>query len=176
MVSQMDKVTYVTSLIFATKAVEDLAEALVKGTNGVMDRVYIVNSGSEAMEAALKLARQYFLELDPPQPKRVRFISRGQSYHGITLGALSVSGHTARRAPFEPLLMSEGNWSTVSPCNVYRGKKERESDEEYVARLAKELDDEFTRVGPENVIAFIAESVSGAVRTCPSLSFLYPDK
>lgn len=113
------------------------------------------------MEAAVKLARQYFLELSQPQPQRTHFISRRQSYHGITLGALAVGGHAYRRAKFEPLLMK--NVSCVSPCNAFRGKKPGETDEEYVARLAKELDDEFQAVGPDTVCAFIAEPVVGAV-------------
>lgn len=118
--------------------------------------------GSEAVEAALKLARQYFLELPTPQPERTRFIARLPSYHGTTLGALGVGGHVLRRQPFEPLLAQ--NTSHVSPCYAYRGKKENESDADYVARLAAELDAEFQRVGPGTVCAFIAEPVVGAVR------------
>lgn len=120
----------------------------------------------------MKLSRQYFLELKPPQPQRTRFIARRQSYHGITLGALAAGGHAYRRAKFEPLLMK--NASHVSPCNAYRGKKPGESDEDYVARLAKELDDEFQAVGPDTVCAFIAEPVVGAVSAAlfgPSLLF-----
>lgn len=113
------------------------------------------------MEAALKLARQYFLELKPAQDQRTRFISRKQSYHGITLGALAVSGHKLRRQKFEPLFMD--TVSQVSPCNELRGKKAGESDEEYVARLAIELDEEFQRIGPDSVCAFIAEPIVGAV-------------
>ncbi len=113
------------------------------------------------MEAAVKLARQYFLELSPAQNKRTRFISRRQSYHGITLGALAVGGHEARREKFEPMLMK--NVSRVSPCNSFRGKNLGETDDEYVGRLAKELDDEFQAVGPETVCAFVAEPVVGAV-------------
>jgi adenosylmethionine-8-amino-7-oxononanoate aminotransferase len=113
------------------------------------------------MEAAIKLSRQYFLELDTPQPQRTRFISRRQSYHGITLGALAVGGHEYRRAKFEPLLMK--NVSRVSPCNAFRGKRPSETDEAYVARLVKELDDEFQAVGPDTVCAFVAEPVVGAV-------------
>lgn len=119
------------------------------------------------MEAAVKLARQYFLELSPAQNQRTRFISRKQSYHGITLGALAIGGHEYRRAKFEPLLMK--NVSRVSPCNAFRGKKTGETDEEYVARLAKELDDEFQAVGPETVCAFVAEPVVGAVSALSSV-------
>ena len=126
-----------------------------------MTKAFIVSSGSEAMDAAVKLARQYFVELQTPQAGRVRFIARRQSYHGATLAALSLGGHLARRAVYEPILM--GNTSWVSACNKYRGMREGESEEEYVRRLAKELDDEFQRVGPETVCAFVAEPVVGAV-------------
>lgn len=118
--------------------------------------------GSEAVEAALKLARQYFLELPTPQPQRTRFIARKPSYHGTTLGALGVGGHVLRRQPFEPILSQ--NISHVSPCYAYRGKNDGESDADYVARLADELDAEFRRVGPDTVCAFIAEPIVGAVR------------
>lgn len=118
--------------------------------------------GTEAVEAALKIARQYFLEIPEKQPKRTRFIARRQSYHGNTLGSLSVGGHAARRQLFNPILST--NTSHVSPCYPYRGKKDGESDEEYVSRLAQELEDEFQAVGPETVCAFIAETVAGTVR------------
>jgi len=101
------------------------------------------------------------LELPTPQTERTRFIARLPSYHGTTLGALSVGGHVQRREPFEPLLSK--NVSHVSPCYAYRGKRDGESDADYVARLAEELDAEFQRVGPETVCAFIAEPVVGAV-------------
>lgn len=114
----------------------------------------------------MKLSRQYFLELVPPQPQRTRFISRRQSYHGTTLGALAIGGHKNRRAKFEPLLMT--NVSQVSPCNAFRGKLQGETDQEYVGRLAKELDDEFQRVGPESVCAFVAEPIVGAVSVDPT--------
>lgn len=109
----------------------------------------------------MKLARQYFLEKSPPEPQRTRFISRNQSYHGITLGSLSLGGHVYRRQKFEPLLLQ--NVSRISPCFAYRWKYKDESDEAYVARLAAELDAEFQRVGPQTVCAFVAEPVVGAV-------------
>lgn len=130
-------------------------------------------SGSEAMEAALKLSRQYFMELSPPQPQRIRFIARKPSYHGTTIGTLSAGGHVTRRAVYEPLLNQ--NWTHVSPCYPYRGMKEEEDTESYVARLAQELEDEFQRVGPDTVCAFIAETVVGAVRLFPlSRGYLLP--
>lgn len=116
------------------------------------------------MEGAIKMARQYFLELKPAQPQRRHFISRQESYHGATLGALSVGGHRGRRALFEPLLIP--NTSRVSPCNEYRGRCKTESVKDFVARLADELEMEFQRVGPDTVCAFIAEPVVGAVSLC----------
>ena len=116
------------------------------------------------MDAAVKLARQYFLELDPPQPRRIRFIARNGSYHGNTLGALSISGHKARRAIYEPMLLP--NVSHVSACNAYRGMLPDETIKAYVDRLADELDNEFQRVGPDTVCAFVAEPVVGAALGC----------
>lgn len=113
------------------------------------------------MEAAMKLARQYFLELSPQQPARTKYIARKESYHGTTLGSLSMSGHVARRALYEPMLLN--NVSRVSACNAYRGMSDGEDVDSYVARLAQELDDEFVRLGPETVCAFVAEPVVGAV-------------
>ena len=113
------------------------------------------------MEAAMKIARQFFLEKQDPEPQRPHFISRNQSYHGTTLGSLSMGGHVYRRAKFEPMLVP--NISKVSPCYTYRGKKRGETDDQYVDRLASELDQEFQRVGPERVCAFVAEPVVGAV-------------
>jgi adenosylmethionine-8-amino-7-oxononanoate aminotransferase len=162
MLAQLSKVSYCLALFYTTPVQEELCRYLVESTNGRMSRAYIVSSGSEAMEAALKLARQIFLEKQPPEPQRTRFISRRQSYHGITLGALSVGGHALRREKFKPMLFDAV--SQVSPCNAYRGKKTDETDEDYIARLAQELDDEFQRVGPETVCAFVAEPVVGAVR------------
>lgn len=157
---------------------EDLAKLLVDSTSGKMTKLFVVSSGmswipfhhivpltketgSEAVEAALKLARQYFLELPTPQPQRTKYIGRLPSYHGVTLGGLAAGGHTIRREPFKPLLSTA--FSHVSPCYAYRGKKEGETDEAYVARLAAELDAEFQRLGPENVCAFIAEPIAGNV-------------
>ena len=113
------------------------------------------------MDGAAKLARQYFMEIFPPQPQRIRFIARDGSYHGNTLGALGISGHKARRSIYEPMLST--NVSHVSSCNAYRGLKDHETIEAYVERLAEELDAEFQRVGPETVCAFVAEPVVGAV-------------
>jgi adenosylmethionine-8-amino-7-oxononanoate aminotransferase len=113
------------------------------------------------MEAAMKLARQYYLEIDPPEPSRTRFIAREHSYHGTTLGSLSMSGHVVRRAKYEPMLVDY--ISRVSRCFAFRDKHVDETDSQYVARLAHELDLEFQRVGIDTVCAFVAEPIVGAV-------------
>lgn len=158
---QLDKVEYVFSPHFTTEAYEDLANFLCDSTNGAMDKVFICGSGAEAIEAAIKMARQYFMELPQPQPQRTKFIARDRSYHGNTLGSLSLSGHKARRAPYQPILSPM--FSHVSPCYAYRYQQKNESDDAYVNRLAAELEDEFQRLGPETVCAFVAETVGGLV-------------
>ncbi|KAJ5162088.1 hypothetical protein N7492_007480 [Penicillium capsulatum] len=170
---QMDQVSYCHSAFFGTEVSEELARFLVDSTGGKLSKLYVVSSGSEAVEAAVKLARHYFLELPTPQPQRTRFIARSSSYHGVTLGALGVGGHVLRRQPFEPLLAK--NTSHVSPCYAYRDKKYNESDADYVARLAAELDAEFERVGPDTVCAFVAEPVVGAALGCvPAVPGYFP--
>ena len=162
---QMEKVSYCHSLFYATEATEDLARTLVESTYGEMARAFIVSSGSEAMEAALKLTRQYHIENSANGRQRTHFISRQQSYHGTTLGALGASGHVARRALYEPMLST--NSSRVSPCFRYRGRESVvETDASYAQRLEEELEAEFQRVGPGNVAAFIAEPVVGAALGC----------
>ncbi|KAJ5131534.1 Pyridoxal phosphate-dependent transferase major region subdomain 2 [Penicillium bovifimosum] len=161
---QMDQVSYCHSAFFGTQVAEDLAQLLVDSTGGKLSKLFVVSSGSEAVEAALKLARQYFLELPTPQSQRTKFIARLPSYHGTTLGALGLGGHVQRREPFEPLLSR--NTSHVSPCYAYRGKRDGESDADYVVRLAAELEAEFQRLGPETVCAFVAEPVVGAALGC----------
>lgn len=113
------------------------------------------------MESAMKMARQYFVELSPKQNRRVNFIAREGSYHGTTLGSLSMSGHVARRSLFTDMLLP--NTHHVSACNAYRGMRKGQTTEEYVAQLADELDRKFQELGPETVCAFVAEPVVGAV-------------
>ncbi|KAK8128242.1 Aminotransferase [Apiospora sp. TS-2023a] len=183
-VEQLDKIAYCSTLFYTSDVCEKLCQELVNSTNGHMSRAYIVSSGkfhdggtndgtqvtdvlpkgSEAMEASMKLARQYFLEKPQPEPHRTKFIARNMSYHGTTLGSLSMGGHVSRRAKFEPMLLN--NISKVSRCFSYRDQGHRETDESYVARLADELDKEFQRLGPENVCAFVAEPVVGAALGC----------
>lgn len=162
---QMQEVSYCHSLFYATSAAEELASILVESTYGEMSRAFVVSSGSEAIEAALKLARQYHVEKVPSEPQRSHIIARQQSYHGTTLGALAVCGHVARRALYEPMLSTTN--SRVSACYAYRGLKSIiEPVSSYVQRLETELEAEFERIGPQNVAAFIAEPVVGAALGC----------
>jgi hypothetical protein len=154
---QVDKIAYAHSAFFTTEASETLAEYLIKRAPGDLARVYFVSGGSEANETALKLARQFHLENG--EPDRYHFIARRQSYHGNTLGALSVGGNAARRAPYQPLLSPA---SHIDPCYAYRDQAHDESEEAYGRRVADALEAEILRVGPEKVAAFIAEPVVGA--------------
>jgi adenosylmethionine-8-amino-7-oxononanoate aminotransferase len=155
--AQVDKVCYAHTSFLSSEPAEQLADLLISKAPEGISSVYFVSGGSEAVEAAIKLARQYFLEIG--LPKRTRFIGRFQSYHGNTLGALGVGGNVARREPFKELLLKP---SHISPCYPYRLKMDDESEEEYSIRAANELEVEILRLGPENVAAFIAETVGGA--------------
>ncbi|MEL7258499.1 MAG: aspartate aminotransferase family protein [Pseudomonadota bacterium] len=154
---QLDKVAFAHTGFFTSDPAEKLADKLISLAPDPLDRVYFVSGGSEAMEAALKLARQYYLEIE--QPKRHRIIARRQSYHGNTLGALATGGNAWRRAPFAPILMEV---SHVSPCFAYRGQGANEGADAYLDRLIDEIQEEILRLGPETVMAFVAEPVVGA--------------
>ena len=159
--AQMEKMAYAHSSFFTTDIAETLAERLVADAPPGISHAYFVCDGSEAVEAALKMARQYFVDIG--QPQRTHLIARRQSYHGNTLGALSVTGREWNRAPFLPLLLPTTH---VSPCYEYREKRDDESPEQYGARLAQELDETIRRLGDDQVIAFIAETVGGATIGC----------
>ncbi|HUH94751.1 MAG TPA: aspartate aminotransferase family protein [Casimicrobiaceae bacterium] len=154
---QIDRIAYAHTSFFSTAVAEELADHLVAHAPAGISHVYLVSGGSEAIEAALKLARQYFVETGEPQ--RRHFIARRQSYHGNTLGALAVGGNEWRRRPFAPLLIDVAH---VSPCYEYRDRHPAETPEQYGARLAAELEQTIERLGGENVIAFVAETVVGA--------------
>ena len=155
--AQLDTIPYAHTGFFTSEPAEALADRLIGTAPAGMDLVYFVSGGSEAVEAALKLARQYFLEIG--EPDRRRFIARRQSYHGNTLGALAVGGNQWRRAQFEPILMDADH---LTPCYAYREQLDGESDDAMVDRLVAELETHLERVGPETVLAFIAEPVVGA--------------
>ncbi|KAK6890934.1 putative aminotransferase [Candida tropicalis] len=163
LISQLNKVCYIHSGDeFTTEISEVLANYLISN-NKEIDRVYFANSGSEANEAAIKLAVQYWYELG--KPTKNQFISRNQSYHGNCLGGMSLSGHVARRKPYEEIIDSK-RFHKVSPCYESRYKKEGETSEEYTQRLLDELEEKITEVGPENIAAFFAETIVGATTGC----------
>tara|TARA_R110002012_G_scaffold108785_1_gene251627 strand:+ start:2449 stop:3777 length:1329 start_codon:yes stop_codon:yes gene_type:complete len=154
---QLDDLPFAHSGFFSNEPMERLADHLIARAPGDLDRVYFVSGGSEAIEAALKMARQYFVEIG--QPERHKIIARKQSYHGNTLGALAVGGNEWRREQFRPLLIDATH---VSPCYPYRGRQDDESEEIYGQRIADELDAAIRAHGPETVAAFVCEPVVGA--------------
>ena len=160
--AQAGRLAYAHTGTFTSEPAEALAELLLADEPGGLTRAWFCSSGSEGMEAALKLARQYFVEIG--QPQRTRYIARRQSYHGTTLGALGAGGNMMRRRLYEPVLAAA--FSHVSPCFPYRFRAEGESDAQYLDRLEAELEAAFQRLGPANVIAFIAEPVVGATTGC----------
>ena len=154
---QVSQLAYAHTSFFTSDPMEQLADFLIERAPAGLDSVYFVSGGSEAVEAALKLARQYFVEIG--QPQRKHLIARRQSYHGNTLGALATGGNAWRRQQFEPLLI---NVSHVSPCYAYRDQQPDETPEAMGIRLAAELEAEILRLGADNVMAFVAEPVVGA--------------
>jgi adenosylmethionine-8-amino-7-oxononanoate aminotransferase len=155
--AQLDSLAFAHTGFFTSEPAETLADELIAGAPDGLERVYFVSGGSEAVEAALKIARQYFLERG--EPERRRFVARRQSYHGNTLGALSVGGNLWRREPFDPLLCESHH---IAPCYPYRDRRDHESEEAYGLRVADELEEKLLELGPESVIGFICEPVVGA--------------
>ena len=155
--SQADQLSFAHTGFFTSEPAEELTELLIKHAPGDLDRVYLVSGGSEATEAAIKLARQFHIENG--EPERKNLIARKQSYHGNTLGALAAGGNEWRRKQFSPLLI---NVSHISPCYEYILREETETAYEYGQRMAQELEDEILRLGPMSVMAFMAEPVVGA--------------
>ena len=155
--AQVEKLAFAHTGFFTSEPAEALADHLIARAPGDLDRVYLVSGGSEATEAAIKLARQYHVERG--QPQRRHLIARRQSYHGNTLGALAAGGNEWRRAQFDPLLISV---SHITPCYEYLLRRADESAEAYGLRAAQELEDEILRLGPDTVIGFMAEPVVGA--------------
>jgi len=155
--AQIDKLAYAHTSFFTTDVAEALADKLIEHAPTGMSHAYFLSGGSEAMEAAMKMARQYFVEIG--QPQRTHFIARKQSYHGNTLGALAIGGNQWRREPFAPILIPVTH---VSPCYPYREQRAAETPGQYGLRLAHELEDAILVQGADSVIAFVAETVGGA--------------
>jgi adenosylmethionine-8-amino-7-oxononanoate aminotransferase len=167
---QLDRVAFAHTGFFTSEPAERLADLLIEHAPDGIDRVYLLSGGSEAIEAAIKLARQYFLEIG--QPDRRRLIARRQSYHGNTLGALATGGNAWRREKYAPLLVETHH---IAPCFEYHERREDESAEAYGLRAANALEAEILRLGPETVMAFVAEPVVGATAgAVPSVSGYFP--
>src|SRR6266702_2007241 len=162
MAKQASKLAYAHTAFFSSEPAEELAERLVGHEPGGLGYAYFVSGGSEAIEASIKLARQYFVEIG--QKQRQHFIARRQSYHGNTLGALSAGGNAWRREPYAPLLSPA--FSHVTAAFPYHEQRDNETEADFVARLVAELEAEFQRLGPGSVAAFIAEPVVGATAGC----------
>ena len=154
---QVGRLAYAHTSFFSSEPAEALADHLVEHAPAGIEHVYFVSGGSEAIEAAMKMARQYFVEIG--QPQRRHFIARRQSYHGNTLGAMSVGQRESARRLFEPILFPVTH---VSPCFPYRYRTAGETDAAYAQRLADELEQAILRLGPDTVIGFLAETVGGA--------------
>lgn len=163
MAEQADRVSYVHTQAFTTRAAEDLADILLEGSPGGLEMAFFVGSGSEAVEAALKLARQYHYERGEGDD-RVHIVARRQAYHGNTMASMSISSNLARKRPYVPYAYP--HVSSVSPAFAYRYQGDGESESDFTARLLGELEDEFLRVGPHRVMAFVAEPVVGATSGC----------
>ncbi|MCC7031632.1 MAG: aspartate aminotransferase family protein [Acidobacteria bacterium] len=157
--AQIDRLAYAHTSFFTSEPAEALADQLARTAPPGLEHVYFISGGSEAIEATLKMARQYFVEIG--EPERGVFIARRQSYHGNTLGALAVGGNEPRRRLYQPLLIDVKH---VSPCYAYREQREDETPEGYGARLAAELEAMIRACGPTRVIGFVAETVGGATQ------------
>ncbi len=155
--AQADRLAYAHTSFFTTEPAEALAERLIETAPEGLSHVYFVSGGSEAVEAALKMARQYFVERG--EPERRHIVARRQSYHGNTLGALATGGNEWRRTQFRPLLVETHH---IDPCFAYRYRQPGESDAAYAARAAQALEDKILELGPDTVMAFVAETVVGA--------------
>jgi adenosylmethionine-8-amino-7-oxononanoate aminotransferase len=154
---QAQAMAYAHTSFFTNEPAEQLADELIAAAPAGLSRVYFVDNGSAAVETALKMARQYYLESGAPERRHV--ISRRQSYHGNSLGALAVSGNAGRRAPYEPFLFET---SRIEPCFYYRCARDGQTEEDYGLQAAASLEAELLRLGPQTVMAFIAETVVGA--------------
>lgn len=156
--TQLDNMAWAHTSFFTSEPAEQLADMLIERAPKGIDRVYFVSGGSEATEASMKLARQYFLEKGEPDRRHV--IARWQSYHGNTLGALAAGGNRWRRKQFEPFLTAAMHH--IDACYFWRWAQAGETPEAYGLRMANQLEEKILELGEDSVAAFIAEPVVGA--------------
>ena len=167
---QAQKLTFAHTGFFTSEPAEELADLLIANAPQGIERVFLGNGGSEAVEAAIKLARQYYLEIG--EGERSHLIARKQSFHGNTLGALAAGGNEWRRKPFAPLMIET---SHIAPCYYYRDGHKGESEFEYGQRVASELEDQILTIGPSKVMGFMAETVAGAtLGAIPAVEGYFP--
>ncbi|MGH9754556.1 MAG: aspartate aminotransferase family protein [Blastocatellia bacterium] len=159
--NQAAELAFAYTMFYTNDPAELLADDLISDAPAGLTRVFYGCGGSEQIDGTLKMARQYFVAIG--QPQRTRFIARRQSYHGATMGGLSVGGHLKRREIYLPLLAGAEH---ISPCYAYRGRRDDETEEEYGLRVADELEEALLKVGPETVIGFVAETIVGATAGC----------
>ncbi len=158
---QLSRIAYSHGSFFTSEPAEALADILLKDAPAGMQRVLFSSGGSESNEAALKLVRQMWVECGRPEKSRI--IARRQSYHGASMGALSLSGNPGRRATYAPMLFDT---HFIDPCYTYRLRHPGETEEAYGLRAANSLETAIQELGPENVAAFFAEPVVGATLGC----------
>ena len=158
---QVGTLAFAHTAFFTNEPQEKLAAGIAErfGEDGA--KVYFAAGGSEANETAIKLVTQYWIAKG--KPSKSTFISRNQSYHGNTLGTLSLSGSPGRRKIYRSII---GDWPKIDPCYAYRLQQDGESDEEYAVRSANSLENAILEAGAENVAAFFAETVCGATLGC----------
>ncbi|MBZ5788971.1 aspartate aminotransferase family protein [Burkholderia contaminans] len=156
MLAQLDKVAFAYRTQFENQPAVDLAEKLVELAGGRFDRVFFSSGGSESVESALKLARQYWV--CSGEPERSVFIARQPSYHGSTMGALAMTSYTPLTRPFEPMIQLYPKVASPTQYRVPPGK----SAEEHALDCADELDAAIREVGAGRVAAFVAEPIGGA--------------
>lgn len=154
--AQMDKATFGYRLHFRTHPSEDLAAKTVSMMPEGLNRVFFVSGGSEAVESAVKLARQYALTQN--QPSRQKVISRFPSYHGCTLGALDLTGYDPLREPFAPMM--KGMPKIAAPTTYL--DRDNLTEEARGLKYAELLRDKIIEEGPDAVLAFIMEPIGGA--------------
>ena len=160
--AQSQNVGYVHTGTYTTSVAEELADLILEGSPFGLEKASFLGSGSEAVEASLKLARQYFYEKG--EHERLHIVARRQAYHGNTMASMSVSSNLSRKIPYQGFCYP--HTSAVSPAFAYRQQQATETESDFTKRLLAELDDEFHRIGPEKVIAFLAEPVVGATAGC----------
>ncbi|SHK16343.1 aspartate aminotransferase family protein [Paramaledivibacter caminithermalis] len=166
--NHMERIAFTHLSRWTVDSIEKCAEKVVQWAPGDLNHVYFVSGGSESTETAIKLARQYFIERDGNTTTKWKVISKWNSFHGNTMGALSMTGITGRRKIYDPMLIS---FPKIPQFYHYRNPWDCKTLEETSIRAAEALEAEILRHGPHNIAAFITEPVIGSA--APGV---HPDK